>query len=918
VSLSAVLCGVAVAGNARAGLSAAFVSETVAAAVRFVGARATVAGPGARLAGELLRGTLASRIRTTVLLFFVSGALSAGVGAVLLARPVPAAEPGVVALAPPEPVRTADAAPLQRLDRYGDALPDHAIARLGTKRFVHSFLTDSVVWSPDGKVLATTGGNSTGRQLVLWDAASGRELHDLPAEEDVMAAAFSPDGRTLAATDPRGAVLWDVVTGKEIARFEAQPSACAVAFSPDGKTLAVADKNNVIQLWDVASGLVVGRIKGAEKEPVSLVFAPDGQTLAGATIQGTVRVWETGGKELWLHVLPRVKTRKAVALAFAPGGKVLAGIASDLTIRLWDARDGRELRAFGDEAESPQPANGPYSPAALAYSPDGKTLLTPGRGATLVLWDPATGREIRRWHSRLAQVRSVQFAPDGRTVASGGFFGSTVRLWDPATGEERRPPPGHRGSVVSVAFAPEGKSLWSLGQDNALIRWDLASASGKWFFGGPVVGAKVGDQSAVSSDGRVIATGGYGDGVIRLWDNAGNEQATVGRHDGGVVRVLFSPDDKLLATVGRRGGVHMWDVATRKEISRLETAPTDLGSSLAFSPDSRRLIATGFGPNGPRRSKPRVIDVATGKQLFHLDTEQTRNGAAFSPDGRLLATTGDFNNPLVQIWDGESGKELGRWDVPGRGWPSLAFSPDCRYLATGGSERESTLRLWEVATRQEVACFRGHHSGIGALAFTPDGRTLASGACDATILLWDLTGYAIPGGDRPETLSPARLNECWADLLTPDAAKAYRAIRTLAADPGRAVPFVAKRTQPARPVDGARVARLVAALDAETFRERENAETELTESGLAVAEPALKKLRDGSGPAEGKRRAGALLERLAAERLRLRRALTALEYCNTPEARRALEVLANGSEEAVQASEARAALTRLRQLADRR
>jgi RNA polymerase sigma factor (sigma-70 family) len=917
VSLSAVLCGLAVVGNARADLSACFVTETIAAAVRFVGARATVGGPGVRLAGEMLQGTLAGRVRAVVLLLLAFGVLSAGVGAVLLAQRVPAAGPEVVALARLAPPPTAEAAPPSRLDRHGDALPDHAIARLGTKRFDHSFVTDRVVWSPDGKVLATTGGNSMGRQLCLWDAATGRELHDLPAEEAVMAAAFSPDGKTLAATEPRGAVLWDVVTGKEVARFEARSCAWAVAFSPDGKTLAVADKNNVVQLWDIASGLVVGQVKGLEKEPVSLAFSPDGRTIAVATIQGTAGVWEVGGKELWRHTLPRVKTRRAVALAFAPGGKVLAGITSELTIRLWDPRDGTELRAFGDEAESPEPAVGPFAPATIAYSPDGKMLLAPGRGATLVLWDPATGREVRRWHSGLMHVMSVQFAPDGRTVASGGNFGSTVRLWDPATGEERRPTPGHHGSVRSVEFTPDGKSLWSLGQDRSLIHWDLATAVGKWFFGGPVVGVKMGDQTACSSDARLVATGGYQDGEIRLWDNAGHELGTLGRHDGGIVRVLFSPDNKFLATAGRGGGVRVWDVATRMETCRLEGAPTDSEGTLAFSPDGRRLIACGFRPNGPRISQPRVIDVPTGKELFHLDTDRTRNAAVFSPDGRLLATTGNFDHPLVQIWDAATGQELGHWDVPGRYWPSLVFAPDGRYLATGGAERDSTVRLWEVATRQEVACYRGHHSGIGALAFAPDGRMLASGASDATVLVWDLTGYAIPGGNHPETLSSARLEECWADLLSPEAAKAYRSIRTLAADPGRAVPFLAKRTQPARPVDAALLARLVGALDAATFREREKAEAELTESGLAAAEPALKKLRDGSGPAEAKRRAGSLLERLGAERLRLRRALAALEYCGTSEARRALEVLANSSLEGLQASEARAALTRLRQLADR-
>jgi hypothetical protein len=124
------------------------------------------------------------------------------------------------------------------------------------------------------------------------------------------------------------------------------------------------------------------------------------------------------------------------------------------------------------------------------------------------------------------------------------------------------------------------------------------------------------------------------------------------------------------------------------------------------------------------------------------------------------------------------------------------------------------------------------------------------------------------------------------------------------------VPFLAKRLRPADPADPARLARLVAALDAEAFHQREQAEAELADLGFA-AEAVLQKLREGSGPAEGKRRAGALLDRLGVERLRLRRAVAALEYCGTPAAREALRSLTSGMIDASLADEARSSLARL-------
>jgi hypothetical protein len=215
-----------------------------------------------------------------------------------------------------------------------------------------------------------------------------------------------------------------------------------------------------------------------------------------------------------------------------------------------------------------------------------------------------------------------------------------------------------------------------------------------------------------------------------------------------------------------------------------------------------------------------------------------------------------------------------------------------------------------VATGQEVACFNGHKSYVGALAFTPDGRTLATGSGDSTILLWDLTGHAQDGRPRHEGLSPDRLERCWADLRG-DARAAYRAVWALACNPREAAPFLDRQLGLA-PADPSRLARLVAALDADSFADREPATAELERLGDAAA-PALRKLRDDAASAEARRRADALLDKLASgpEWLRARRAVAALEYAGTREARRVLEGLATGSGGSRLAAEARAALDRL-------
>jgi RNA polymerase sigma factor (sigma-70 family) len=840
VSLSAVLGGLALAGEgARAGLPTPLVAKIVTAARQFVGGGE--AGPAGRLAGDALREELGRRVKFTVAVAAALGALAIGVGVGLGVTQTHPDRPELAAVSPAAPAR----AGRPRLDPFGDALPDDAVARLGPNRFSHDWFTESTVWSPDGKVIASLGGGSTARPLCLFDAATGRQLHQLPAQGPVASAAFSPDGKTLAAAEgKRGVVLWDVVSGKERDRVTGRGDAVAVAFAPDGRTLAVACRGGVIQVREAAGGRPVVELNmPGEAQPRKVAYAPDGRSLAATGDGGTVILWDlAAGAERWSK---KPHGQWALGLAFAPDGRSLATTGGDGSVRIWDTGSGNSLASCDHGLERGM---------LIAYSPDGRVLAGPGAGGSVCLWDPVTGKEIRRWPTRESLVLSVSYSPDGRVLATTGLMGSRVRLWDAATVQELHRSVRHNALVYGLTFSPDGGAVWSAGGEGDVIRWDVASGEGR-----PLHGACADGEfhpAAVARDGRTVAVGGA-DGSVHLWDAGGQHPATPGRHDRSVMSTAFSPDGKLLATTGTDRTLRLWDVATRREQCRVDMPPGKWGC-LSISPDGRQ-VAVSRGQAQGEAPAPRVLDVQTGEEIFRLESPPPAPGVPaaaeefvrFSPDGKTLATVGSCRDSVARLWDAATGRLIGRCggETQCLLWYCLAFSPDGRLLATGPYDHDDAIHLWEVATFQEVARLEGHHGGVTALTFSPDGRVLASGGGDATVLLWDLTGRAAGGNRAAGPLSPSRLEKCWQDLGGEDAPAAYRAVRALAADPGRSVPFISRR--------------------------------------LWQAEPA------------------------AAEWPRQCRAVMALEYAATPGAQQLLQTLAGAGVEPRLAEEARAALGRL-------
>ncbi|HEY7426047.1 MAG TPA: sigma-70 family RNA polymerase sigma factor [Gemmataceae bacterium] len=828
----------------------------------------------------------------------------------------PKASPETAAKAAPAAVRN---------DRFGDPLPSGAIARLGTVRFRHEGEAWSLVFSPNGKILAAL----TASRVILWDARTGKEIQRLPEMRGSIPIGrlidFSPDGRTLAGPQDSNHVgLWNVATGKLLRALDV-PSKNkgielsgsglhTIRFSPDGRFLAVAGSNNRCYVLDAVTGEALHHFKeertdGPPVSPNSLMFSPDSKMLA---MQVLVR-WKPMAYEIQVR---DVRTGKILRrwqvgsdflcdLAFSPDGKMLAAGGTDW-ITIWDAATS-EVRTRIEKKKMGQSTN-------LAFTPDGKTLLSGSeRDGKVHVWDVATGKERQQLDPRIGLVRSMVLSPDGKTVAAGGVY-NTIRLWDVASGRELFPdPPGHSSSVKAVAYSPDGKLLLSAGENRQAWLWDTAT-------GKAVRQIRVANGRAVafSPDGQRFALLSQ-DKNIHVGDVAtGKELFRLPPGDvWGVNALAYSPDGKILISAdylpvkGKNDVVcnlNVWDASTGRFLRRSSLAGIR-PDSMALRGDGRTLAIGGASD----RKLIRLWDLERDEEILALGGHELPViSLAFSPDGRTLVS--GSNDRTVRLWEVATGKEIAVLKGHKREVATVAFSPDGRLVASGGDGTRNPvydeIRLWDAATGAEIQHFQGHNSGVTSLAFSPDGARLASGLNNSTVLLWD-----VPRSDRrTRQLTPRDLGSLWTDLAGEDARRAYAAIRKLTEDPEQTLAFLTDRLHPAPRTESERIRRWIVDLSSDEYAVRQTARKELAALG-EQARPLLRECLTVKPSLEVRKRVEELLSQTkvlhAGDVVRGVRAAATLEQIATPAARRLLEQLAQGAPEARLTREAKSSLERL-------
>lgn len=445
----------------------------------------------------------------------------------------------------------------------------------------------------------------------------------------------------------------------------------------------------------------------------------------------------------------------------------------------------------------------------------------------------------------------------------------------------------HPAAAVSVAISPRNEAIITAGADESLVLWN---SDGKLVRRLP---GHAGGATAVvfAPDGHTFASTAH-DGVTRVWNTAGDIVQALPAHGEAATAAAYSPDGRALATTGWDGQVRLWNLADRKQILALD-AHRGKAWGVAFSLDGKTIATVGD-------KDLRVWNVDTGGLVHRLDGLKSGAYAVAFVDPRHVAISCDNT---VSLWSLATRQEVARVGGPQQAVAVFAVSPDGRTIAWGGGDR--LVHLWEIGTRQERLTLTLGED-VTALAFAPDGERLLAGGAGGQVVVWRLSRLA-------ETLDDKRLTAAWSDLLGSDAARAFKAVRSLTAAPDVSLPFLADRL-PGGPKFTARVELLIADLDASAYADRESATRELRSLG-AVAGPALRKAVAETGSAEIRQRAEELLKRLPADDSLtgpMIRVLEVLECIGTPRARQLLTDLTTSKPETELTRQAEFALDRLR------
>ncbi|KAG9063959.1 hypothetical protein KI688_004073 [Linnemannia hyalina] len=563
----------------------------------------------------------------------------------------------------------------------------------------------------------------------------------------------------LRGADLSGAQMDGVQFG-ELPYLELEKDVIACAYSSDGRMLAVGAKSwgvrPRVSIYDTSAWTRTYSFTGPGKM-VTMAFSPDGTRVVFGGFGGTVRLWDcASGEEMFVMEGHQDYVN---SVAFSPCGKQIASSSGDKTVRVWDSRTGESVFVLEGHTDYVR---------SVKYSPSGEWLVSGGSDDTIRFWNSETGEPGVVLNCSLGATDSLAFSTDGRWIASGHWKGE-LQLWHAVSGEPGPVLRGHTTSVTGIAFSPDSRWIASSSWDETVRLWEAST--------GTPINTLSSHKSFVndvvfSPNGLQIASGGK-DSRVRLWDVDSVLTSSVQQQYQikGVWKTVYSPNGQTILTIGGGRTVTQWNSLTGA--SRPLSIELQESRSFGQSHSSHANLTATVNQDGTLRLR----GLRDGSTEAILEGYSAANYVTLSPCGHWTASVD--RDSTVMLWENDNtngwqvlmenggrtreeircsafrGSEyqlaVGAWngdtwlfDPQSKGqitsksthWiiEVISFSPDSQQLAVGSID--GSIYLWGLQSDERAIKLKGHTRTVKRIAYSPCGEWIASGSEDNTVRVW--------------------------------------------------------------------------------------------------------------------------------------------------------------------------------------
>lgn len=563
----------------------------------------------------------------------------------------------------------------------------------------------------------------------------------------VTAVCYSNDGRFIATgSDDKTVKLWRRADGREIRTFQGNISGISlVEINRQGTDILSVSDNGTLTIWDLATGKKINQIKPKEDKFTCASFHPDGTKVITGSRKSFISVWDvlSGTKVSDIKAVPAdlyyekgYEYPESKSVTYSTDGKyIIAGVA-DYTAILWDAATGKEIRKF-------KKANAYCSSCIISavLTPDNKYVISANSDSVKV-FEMETGKVVRVLYGQGGTAECLSVSAENRYFAAMEY--GVAEMWEIKSWKQLVKAGDYSNrKVMSVALSPDGKEMitgnekrtaditgTAKGELIMTLRGYLNQVDERILTDSYMYWAALVNEAKLSPDGKYIAVGRTGNNAKIIDFKTGKVFRTLKGHKSMVISLCFSSDGKYLATGGLDGKAIVWEVETGKAVQTV-SFPDEKNAifSVDISAGSKYLATADWG------GLVVIWDIATGKSIKAVSPHD-RTGVyqvKLLPNMVYFISAGlDRKLKMTEIDTGEEIRTFtGHTDLVNS--INLNAAGD-RFIT---SSWDGTIRIWDMMSGLQIRKIKAHTGGVYSASFDPSGKYIVSGGDDFMVRLWD-------------------------------------------------------------------------------------------------------------------------------------------------------------------------------------